>query len=664
MKDWGPFLKRKKDILSADVWRPDLARGHSSIAYSVGRNPVTPCRCAFHYENDHAFLVGWLIDHATLERAEVLAKCWKVPVHHVLLSAGWVKEDDYFRALAAHCGIDYFTSDDIAKLRIPKNPALRHGLLRSGIIPLHKDGHPFVVIAPETVQPSQFRKVIASLGAQSSRVALTPPSALRKVLLLIMGKQLTREAIYGLQRRYPGQSAVRGLTTAQKMILAVITGSFTGIGLVMPGVALAILSVCLTIYFLAIVGLRFLACIHLLEGWEVMNKCRQKPLMSDAALPVYTVLVPLFREHKVLPDLVKALNQLSYPAAKLDIKLIFESVDRETRAVAEAMDLPGNIELITVPDSQPQTKPKALNFALQRARGEFTVIYDAEDQPEPDQLRKAVAAFQKGPPHLACLQSKLSYYNVHENWLTKQFSIEYAALFDGFLPALQAMRLPIPLGGTSNHFRTSVLKRLGGWDAFNVTEDADLGMRIYRHGLTCRVLDSTTYEEANCRLGNWIRQRTRWLKGWLQTYFVHMRHPVRLWQDLGLRGFMGFQAIIGGLVISSLVHPLFLIQFLTHALSNLGKEASLLGAFFNLSSGFWLLAVFNLCVGYLSAMGLGAIALRQRGLKGLGLQILLMPFYWLLISIAAYRAIYQWVRAPFYWEKTEHGISRFRPGPQ
>src|SRR5690606_9681865 len=197
------------------------------------------------------------------------------------------------------------------------------------------------------------------------------------------------------------------------------------------------------------------------------------------------VLAPLFREANVAPGLIRALGKLDYPAAKLDIKLILEACDPETMAKVGRLNLPGAFEVIVVPDAQPRTKPKALNYALELARGDYAVIYDAEDRPDPGQLRAALSAFRSGPPNLACVQARLNFYNARENWLTRQFAIEYAALFDGLLPALQALRLPIPLGGTSNHFRMPALKWLGAWDAFNVTEDADLGMRLYRRGYAC-----------------------------------------------------------------------------------------------------------------------------------------------------------------------------------
>ncbi len=342
--------------------------------------------------------------------------------------------------------------------------------------------------------------------------------------------------------------------------------------------------------------------------------------------------------------------------AKLDIKLVIESADTDMQDALKSINLPANIEVITAPDSIPRTKPKALNFALHFARGDYVVIYDAEDLPEPDQILKALHAFREGPNNLACVQARLNFYNVQENWLTKQFAIEYSALFDGLLPALEELKVPIPLGGTSNHFRMSVLRGAGGWDAFNVTEDADLGMRVYRRGYCCKILDSTIYEEANCRTANWVKQRSRWIKGWMQTYLVHMRHPIRLRRELGMRGFIAFQAIIGGTVVSALAHPIFLVTLLTGAGSTFfWMPETVIGLHI------WVASLFNLSVGYAAPMALGYLASRRRGFKGLGLQIGLMPFYWLLISFAAYRAIWHWIVAPFHWEKTRHGLTRMKP---
>ena len=290
------------------------------------------------------------------------------------------------------------------------------------------------------------------------------------------------------------------------------------------------------------------------------------PLPHDR-LPVYTVICALYREAASAGELLAALARLDYPREKLDIVIALEADDHDTRAAIEKRIGCLPVTLVTVPASGPRTKPKALNAALPFARGSFTVIYDAEDRPEPDQLRRALQAFGAGGDRLACVQAKLCIDNTGDGWLARMFTAEYAGQFDVFLPGLAAMRLPLPLGGSSNHFRTATLRAIGGWDAYNVTEDADLGIRLSRFGYRTAVINSTTYEEAPARLGAWLRQRTRWFKGWMQTWAVHMRTPWRLARELGLGGFLAFQLIVGGNALAALVHPLFLATLLVAALA-------------------------------------------------------------------------------------------------
>ncbi|MGD0092537.1 MAG: glycosyltransferase, partial [Planctomycetota bacterium] len=273
----------------------------------------------------------------------------------------------------------------------------------------------------------------------------------------------------------------------------------------------------------------------LLRTSEQKVTAEELQALSEADLPLYTVLVPMYKEPEVAQKIARTVTQLDYPVDKLDVKLLLEEDDAPTRAkISEVLDsLPPCVEVIVapvVPKGQPRTKPRACNWGLEKARGKYLVIYDAEDQPDRDQLKKAVVVFRRleaqGKTKVACLQAKLNYFNSGQNALTKFFTLEYTNWFDLFLPGLHAVRTPIPLGGTSNHFLTDVLRQMDGWDPFNVTEDCDLGMRLTRHGHETEVLDSTTWEEANSRLGNWIRQRSRWIKGYFQTHLVHTRDAV------------------------------------------------------------------------------------------------------------------------------------------
>jgi cellulose synthase/poly-beta-1,6-N-acetylglucosamine synthase-like glycosyltransferase len=374
--------------------------------------------------------------------------------------------------------------------------------------------------------------------------------------------------------------------------------------------------------------------------------------LSDDELPVFTVLVPMYREPAMLPLLARSLRELDYPLGKLDIKLVLEASDVETIEVASKLGLEGVFEIIRVPPSHPQTKPKACNFALQFARGEFLVIFDAEDRPEPDQLRKVVATFRRSAPNTACLQCRLSYFNSYENWLTRMFTLDYALWFDQMLPGLERLKVPIPLGGTSNHFRIEVLRELHAWDPFNVTEDADLGVRLTQKGYRVGVVDSTTFEEASCHAGNWIRQRSRWMKGYMQTFLVHTRRPLHLIRTIGPLGFVGFVFFIGGTVLSGLLNPLFWLLYV----------GWLVAAFSGFGAVFpeWLLflSLFNLLAGNGALVFLNMLAPIRRGWLDLVPYSLTSFGYWVMISIATYKGLWQLLRNPFYWEKTRHGVSK------
>jgi cellulose synthase/poly-beta-1,6-N-acetylglucosamine synthase-like glycosyltransferase len=369
-------------------------------------------------------------------------------------------------------------------------------------------------------------------------------------------------------------------------------------------------------------------------------------------LPIYTVLVPLYRETEVLPVLVNAITRLDYPKPKLDVRILLEEDDEETRAAVLASNLPGYFTPVVVPKGAPKGKPRACNYGLIHARGEYVVIYDAEDLPDPDQLKKSLIAFKNGGERLACVQAKLNYFNRDQNVLTRWFTSEYSMWFDLLLPGLGASGAPIPLGGTSNHFRVDQLRRLGAWDPYNVTEDADLGIRLHKSGLKTVVVDSTTYEEANSETFNWIRQRSRWIKGYIQTYLVHMRNPVQLWRAIGARGFISFQFMVGGTVASLLLNPIFwgltALWFATraHFIQEIFPTPILyLGT----------LALFfgNFAFVYLTVAGC-----LQRRHYHLVIFALLTPIYWALMSIAAWKGFVQLFYAPSYWEKTRHGLYR------
>ncbi|MDQ2787283.1 MAG: glycosyltransferase [Chloroflexota bacterium] len=379
--------------------------------------------------------------------------------------------------------------------------------------------------------------------------------------------------------------------------------------------------------------------------------------LRDEDLPSITVLIPLYREAAIVPVLLRAIANLDYPAIKLDVKILLEEEDEETAAAVRAARPPEHFKIVRVPDATPKTKPKACNYGLIEATGELLVIYDAEDIPDRDQLKKCVVAFRNAPDDVACIQAKLNYFNRSENLLTSWFTLEYSQWFDIFLPGLGATRAPIPLGGTSNFFITERLIRAGAWDPYNVTEDADLGIRLFKLHYRTAILDSTTYEEANTRYGNWIRQRSRWIKGYMQTWLVHNRNPFRLWRELGTRDFWSVQATVGGTFAVILINP---ILWLTTILWY-GFHTSFV---LSINPGlFHLINFVALIFGNAVFIGAGIVGAIKRAYYKLLPAALVMPLYWLMMSIAAYKALWQLVTKPFYWEKTSHGLSNTTPHP-
>ncbi|MEO1207072.1 MAG: glycosyltransferase [Pseudomonadota bacterium] len=494
-------------------------------------------------------------------------------------------------------------------------------------------------------------------------------------------------AVHGLAWRDPQLSAAFMLSRRGLLCLTGVALAIGALGFAVPIAGHSLVLLLLTIPFLCLSTMRLCALVLLLippkrprhvksqhaVRSERMSRAMGRgdhlsaPVLPDHGLPRYAVLVPIYREADSIPGLVQSLMLLDYPRALLDIVFILEADDHATQHALARYGLPGFMRTVVVPPGQPRTKPRALNYALQGAAGDLVVVYDAEDAPEPDQLKKAVNMFAAGDARLACLQARLSINNRADSWFSRQFAIEYSVLFGALLPVLRWLRFPIPLGGTSNHFRRHVLENVGGWDAFNVTEDADLGLRLARAGYAVEMLNSTTWEEAPVRWRVWRGQRRRWLKGWLQTLIVHTREPLRLASELGARGTIGFYTLMAGLVLSALVHPwVFVLGGMWLAgVDGPGSSSDALTSQLQLeptawtwSQWLWAVAIVNLVLGYASAIGLAWVVCARDGWRDLCLHCLMMPVYWLLISAAAYMAIIELVRMPHHWEKTVH---RARP---
>ena len=452
----------------------------------------------------------------------------------------------------------------------------------------------------------------------------------------------------------PELSAQRILSTGQRRgaLVAVIV-FLVALGLAPRPTAVAAVAA-ITLFYLASLTFR----LHLLRlslrttGVTPIDPHRLAELGANE-LPTYTVLIPAFGEgERVLRALFIALDRLDYPRHLLDIQLLLEEDDGPTIAAAAAAGAPDRADLVLVPPGGPRTKPNALNFGLARARGELVTIFDAEDRPEPQQLRKAALVFRHAPPTLGCLQARLGYFNPDQNIITRWFAIEYLMWFSQLLPGLTHLDAPVPLGGTSCHFPRTVLAAVGGWDAFNVAEDADLGIRLHRLGYRTAVLDSVTDEEANSHFVNWVKQRSRWYKGYLQTWLVHMRHPRQLWRQLGARGFARFNLFVGGTPALALVNPLFWgLTVLWFATKPAFLEAIFPAPIFHIGLLCWLIGNFLLAYFFMFT------ALQQDRPRLVGAAAM-VPVYWLMMSLAAVKAVVQLVRSPTLWEKTHHGLDQ------
>jgi cellulose synthase/poly-beta-1,6-N-acetylglucosamine synthase-like glycosyltransferase len=448
-------------------------------------------------------------------------------------------------------------------------------------------------------------------------------------------------------------SALQVITARQLMIVGILAGCWLA-GLFRLHLALFTVTVgMITLLYICgfvVSGILATKSVNGSSGEKIDEEIIAALDQRGVEWPAYTILCPLYKESAIVPQFVEAIKALKYPAEKLQVLFLTEEDDHETRAALYSMRLPRDFTILTVPKGSPQTKPRACNFGLLQAKGQFIVIFDAEDKPEPYQLKKAVLAFANHGPEVACVQAKLNYYNSTQNLLTRWFTAEYSTWFDIMLPGLQQRGFSLPLGGTSNHFRTEVLRALGGWDAFNVTEDCDLGLRISQYGLKTAVLDSTTYEEATSRVKSWLFQRSRWIKGYLQTYLVHMRHPVQTLRRGQFRKFFSLQLIVGAWTIVLLINP---FMWALTALYLVFRPVQLYSILFPgpiLYMGAFCLVFGNFFYVYIHLIG----CLRRKE-YALIKWVLLIPLYWVMMSVSAYIAFYQLIVKPHYWEKTQHG---------
>gem|GEM_PF-166909 len=475
------------------------------------------------------------------------------------------------------------------------------------------------------------------------------PDALRRPALRVVGTRRVEAVLDGFRTAAGGCGAELTVTRRQSAVLVGMVATVIAAAVLAPA-AMTGLAICLVaICFVGLAGLRVAAAFSGVAGGF------EPPALplADVDLPVYTVLVPLHREARVVPRLLPALCALDYPAAKLDLKLLLEAADRETIAAVECHPLVHRFDVVMVPKIGPLTKPKALGVGLALARGGLVTIFDAEDRPDPDQLRRAAGTFAAAGPDLACVQARLATDHAGDTWITAMFALEYAMLFDAVLPWLARYRLPFLLGGTSNHFRRSALHAVGGWDAWNVTEDADLAVRLARRGFTSTVIASTTHEEAPLEVAAWLKQRSRWYKGWLQTTLVHGRDLAGLTRSVGVEGLVALALQLIGALVTVVAYPVswFLVAGYTVGALPFGPDGSFAD---DLRFALVVTAFFG-GQGAMALLALAALRMRPNAIRPAAL--VWLPVYWWLHAFALALAVVDLVRRPHFWAKTEHGMA-------
>lgn len=548
-------------------------------------------------------------------------------------------------------------------------------LIEQGWVPWHIEGDTLTIATsiPPTQElinaaKSNFRVTNVIVRTTSDwDIWQTVAAACREELLLLSGDELAVSR--------PELSAATGLTNWQKYLPIVLVAALVVITVLNVSVGMIVLLASANIAFFISVAFKTFAAVRWpfrranIERFQ-LGVARERfrrgiPAiwhlrLIDEELPTYTILVPAYKEPEVIHKVIINLDDLDYPQSKLEVLILLEEDDFETLEVAKSTSPPEYVRILVVPKGEPQTKPRACNYGLTFAQGEFVVIYDAEDHPDPQQLRIAVNEFRQdeferqylwpNQRKLVCTQAALNYFNADYNIITRMFAVEYSHWFDAMLPGLDDSGIPLPLGGTSNHFRTEELRELGGWDPYNVTEDADLGLRAATEGFRVSTIQSVTWEEACSQTKAWIRQRTRWIKGYMITAAVNTRHPVRFWRGTGARGIIGNLGLILGTPLAFILYP---IALTTTLVTYIGVQ------FIGLDLPEWLVVggIINMLFGNLMMILSAMITSWFRYGWRIAVFSVFLPVYWVLHSFAAWRAAYQVARDPFSWEKTPHGLT-------
>lgn len=555
---------------------------------------------------------------------------------------------DYCRALATYFGLPFDLIAELDYTQFPITAHDRYEYAQHRFIPIAEENGRYRVAVVDPL-PETVDRIHQKYG-DNAQLVITPETDLRWVIQKAFNEVITADVLSELYNADPNESAKTVFTDHHRWFLITVYALVVLVFLLNPVLNLTLFNVLLTVSVSGMLLFKaFIAFVGITVPAEQDIDVSE---IEDKTLPVYTILVPMFREtRETLVHLIENVNSLDYPKYLLEVLLVVEDDDHDTINFLKQLSPPQNFVIMRVPYSEPRTKPKACNYALKFATGKYCVIFDAEDRPDPKQLKKVLKAFREGPDNLACIQCRLNYFNGRENWLTRLFAMEYTFWFDTLLPGLVRLGLPIPLGGTSNHFKTAILREMHAWDPFNVTEDADLGIRMDRLGYRTNVIPSTTWEEAVNRPSVWIRQRTRWQKGYMVTFLVHLRNPFALFRDLGLKASISLIFFVGGSFLANLANGLLYVIFFTSVL--VGYEAT--DVLF--PPGLVEIAWFNFVFGNVTLIGLNLIAIMKRKMWDYLPYVLLVPGYWFLMVISSYRALYQLFFQPSVWEKTPHGLS-------
>lgn len=596
-----------------------------------------------------AFLIHYGVAPGVLLAAAATARAQGVTADAVLLAEGSVSEDHFYGSLARYLRLPFVADAGVRLAAAIDYPQC----VKAGVVPLAGLDRTAFVVAPRG-------QAIGALNAAlrrnaSDALVVTTPTHLSELVHAAAHREISQRASLGLWSLDPWLCARGGAGRGQSIAALIGIGALAACLALAPGATVTVCEMMLSLAFLAVIWLRLAACA---ASREV--PAPPPAFLDDAKLPIYSIVIALYREARVVPQLLAALDAIDYPRAKLDIKFVVEEDDADTlRALTRAGRVRGR-EIIVAPAGVPRTKPRALNVALPLLRGQFVVVFDAEDVPDPAQIKIAVQRFAAAPRSLCCLQARLAIDNAGDSWLTRLFAIEYAAIFHVINVGFGALRLPFPLGGSSNHFRVDALRKIGGWDAWNVTEDADVGLRLARLGYYAETFPSVTYEEAPVKFKDFLGQRRRWCKGWYQTLIVLLRSPARLVRELGAARCAATLLVLLSYALAPLVGPLCALWLAVDV--TFGRLQAPSGAFQIGLATLWI----SVCVAGVPAILWPAlVGLKRRRLLSLWPWLLLLPFYSLLVCFAAWIGIYDLLVRPQHWYKTEHGLARTsrRPSP-